>query len=45
MRAASTRPKTSGCSVSSSPITSSLIQLVPNTSRAMCAVVTASRAE
>ena len=45
MRAASVSPKTSGCSVSSSPITSSLIQAVPNTSRAMCAVVTASFTE
>ena len=42
MHAASTRPKTSGCSVSSSPITSSLIQDVSKISRAMCAVVTAS---
>src|ERR1700733_7702400 len=41
-RAASVSPKTSGCSVSSSPITSSLIQVVPNTSRAICAVVSAS---
>src|SRR5579871_1473582 len=45
MRAASTSPKTSGCSVSSSPMTSSFSQGVPNTSRAMCAVVTASFTE
>ena len=43
MAAASTRPTTSGCSVSLSAITSSLIQLVPNNSRASFAVVTASR--
>ena len=43
MRAASTSPNTSGWSVSSSPITSSLIQSVSNTSRAISAVVTASR--
>ena len=40
--AASTRPNRSGCSVSSLPITSSLIQSVPNSSRAICAVVIAS---
>ena len=45
MRAASTRPNTSGCSVSWLPITSSLIQLVPKTSRAIFAVVTASLTE
>ena len=45
IRAASVSPNTSGCSVSSSPITSSLSQLVANTSRAMCAVVTASFTE
>src|SRR5260370_16773619 len=43
MEAASTRPTTSGCSVSLSAITSSLIQEVPNNSRASFAVVTASR--
>ena len=43
MPAASTRPTTSGCSVSLSAITSSLIQGVPNNSRASFAVVTASR--
>ena len=43
MSAASTRPTTSGCSVSLSAITSSLIQGVPNSSRASLAVVTASR--
>ncbi len=42
IRAASTRPNTSGCSVSASPITSSLIQGVSKISRAICAVVTAS---
>ena len=41
-RAASTSPNTSGASRSSSPITSSLIQLVENNSRAICAVATAS---
>src|SRR5579872_5419881 len=45
MRAASTRPNTSGCSVSASPITSSLIQFVAKISRAICAVVTASFTE
>ena len=45
MRAASTSPKTSGCRVSASPITSSLIQVVSNSSRAMWAVVTASFTE
>ncbi len=45
MRAASVRPNTSGCSVSSSPITSSFTHGVANTSRAMCAVVTASLTE
>ena len=45
MRAASTSPNTSGCNVSSSPMTSSLIHLVPNTSRAIWAVVTASLTE
>ena len=43
MAAASTRPTTSGCSVSSSAITSSLIHEVLNSSRASFAVVTASR--
>ena len=43
MPAASTSPTTSGCSVSLSAITSSLIQGVPNNSRASFAVVTASR--
>ena len=42
MPAASTRPNTSGCSVSSLAMTSSFTQSVPNTSRAICAVVTAS---
>ena len=42
MRAASTSSNTSGWSVSWLPITSSLIQGVPNTSRAIWAVVTAS---
>ena len=42
MRAASTRPNTSGASKSSSPTTSSLIQDVPKSSRAICAVATAS---
>ncbi len=42
MRAASTSPKTSGCSVSWWPITSSFSQLVPKTSRAILAVSTAS---
>jgi len=45
MRAASVSPNTSGCSVSSSPTTSSLIHAVANTSRAMCAVLTASLTE
>ena len=45
MRAASTRPNTSGCRVSASPITSSLIHGVSNSSRAMWAVVTASFTE
>ena len=45
MRAASTRPNTSGCRVSASPITSSLIHFVSNSSRAMCAVCTASCTE
>src|SRR5207248_1966381 len=44
-RAASASPNGSGCRVSSSPITSSLIHVVANTSRAMCAVVTASFTE
>ena len=43
-RAASTSPKTSGDSRSLCPITSSLIQSVPKSSRAICAVVIASRA-
>src|ERR1700724_3815182 len=43
MPAASTSPTTSGCSVSLSAITSSLIQEVANSSRASFAVVTASR--
>ena len=45
MRAASTSSKGSGCSVSWLPITSSLIQGVPNSSRAIWAVVTASRTQ
>ena len=44
MEAASTRPNSSGCSVSSLAITSSLIHAVPNNSRAISAVATASLA-
>ena len=42
--AASTRPNGSGCKFTSSPTTSSFMRLVSNSSRAMQAVFTASRA-